>query len=79
MISQSEADHQLYLSRRKYALDEQSRRADSLWTRIIIGRIQSLESQLGLPETRVEQLDALMMDDLRRMEAELKAKLANRS
>ena len=79
MISQSEADHQLYLSRRKYSLDEQSRRADGIWTGIIIGRIQLLQSQLGLEETPVEKLDALAMEDLRRIEAELKAKLANRS
>ena len=80
MISQSEADHQTYLSRRKYALDEQSRRADGIWTGVIIGRIQLMQSQLGLPETSAEELDArTTMDDLRRLEAELKAKLANRS
>jgi len=51
MISLNEADHQLYLSRRKYSLDEQSRRYDAISEGIEIGliasRIQSLESLLG--------------------------------
>jgi predicted transposase/invertase (TIGR01784 family) len=79
MISLSEADHELYLDRRKFWLDEQSRREEGFLSGIAVGRIQLLQSQLGLEETPAEQLDALAMDDLRRLEAELKAKLANRS
>ncbi len=83
MISQSEADHQLYLSRRKYSLDEQSRRYDAISEGIEIGliasRIQSLESLLGRGPTPIEQLRMHNTDELARIEAELKAKLANRS
>ena len=79
MISLSEADHELYLDRRKFWLDEQSRREEGFLSGVAVGRIQSLQSQLGLEETPVKELDALAMDDLRRLEAELKAKLANRS
>ena len=87
MISQSEADRELYLSRRKYALDEQSRRYDAISEGISIGieigliasRIHSLETLLGREPTPIEQLRLHSTDELRRIEAELKAKLANRS
>lgn len=79
MISQSEADRELYLSRRKYALDEQSFRAEGYSAGFAVGRIQLLESLLGLEPTPSEQLNARSINELHRIEAELKAKLANRS
>ena len=79
MISQSEVDHQHYLSRRKQWLDQQSFRAEGYSTGFAVGRIQLLESQLGLEPTPNEQLDALELRKLHQIEAELKAKLANRS
>ncbi len=79
MISLNEADHQRYLSRRKQYLDEQSFRAESYSTGFAVGRIQLLESLLGLESTPSEKLDALQVKELLRIEAELKAKLANRS
>ncbi|MFM9965455.1 MAG: PD-(D/E)XK nuclease family transposase [Planctomycetaceae bacterium] len=57
MISVNEADHELYLSRRKYLLDEQSRREEGLEEGlskgVIQGRIQMLESLLGLAHRRL--------------------------
>lgn len=79
MISLNDADRELYRSRRKQALDEFSRRAESFSTGRLVGRIQLLQSLLGQEETSAAQLDALAIDDLRQMELELKVQLANRS
>ena len=91
MISQSEADHQQYLSRRKHWLDEQSFRAESRregkaeghtegrTEGVILGRVQVYESWLGREPTPIAQLEQCSVDELLQMEAELKAKLANRS
>ena len=46
---------------------------------LIIGRIQLLESLLNRPTSPVHQFDAQSLDELQRIEAELKANLANRS
>ncbi|MCX7421616.1 MAG: hypothetical protein NT013_19005 [Planctomycetia bacterium] len=87
MISLTEADHERYLSRRKYWLDEQSRRAEGRAEGhaegrtegraegVVIGRIQVLESLLGLAPSLIEQFDARSVDELLRVEAELQAKL----
>ena len=78
MISLNEANHELYLERSKLSRDEQSRRADTLFEGALIGRIQSLESFLGREPTPIEELDRKRMVELKKLEADLKAELANR-
>lgn len=87
MISQSEIDHQQYLSRRKKFLDDNSFRAQSRREGhaeghaegFVHGRIQLLESLLGLNPTPIEQLEALPLNELKQLEVDLQSQLANRS
>ena len=46
---------------------------------VVIARIQTLESLLGLAISPVGQFSTRHLDELLQIEAELKAKLANRS
>ena len=46
---------------------------------LIRGRIQMLESLLGLASSPIMKVGSQSLDELLRIEAELKAKLANRS
>ncbi len=46
---------------------------------IILGRIQVLESLLGLASSPITKVDSRTTDELRQIEADLKAQLANRS
>ena len=82
MISLNEADHDLYESRLKYWRDDQARmaeqREEGFSKGFVLGRIQLLESLLGMASSPIGQFDSLSMDELLRMEADLKAKLANR-
>ena len=90
MISLNEADHELYRARRKQALDERSLRYDAISEGkeigieigieigLIASRIHSLEALLGREPTPVAQLRLRTTDELLRIEAELKAKLADR-
>jgi predicted transposase/invertase (TIGR01784 family) len=79
MINLNEADHELYQDRLKASRDERFRRNDTLAEGAMIGRIQSLESFLGREETPFEQLDKKRWIELKQLEADLKAELANRS
>ena len=86
MISQSEIDHQQYLSRRKKFLDDNSFRAQSRREGhaeghaegFVHGRIQLLESLLGLDPTPIEQLETLPLNELKQLEVDLQSQLANR-
>ena len=83
MITLNEADHELYESRLKYWRDEQARlaeqRAEGRQEGVILGRIQMLESLLGLPSSPISQVDSQSIDELLRIEAELKAKWAKQT
>ena len=79
MISLNEADRELYQERLKASRDLQSYRADTLYEGALIGRIQLLQSLLGREPTPMEQLDLKRMIELKQLEADLKAELANRS
>ena len=79
MVTQEERERAYELERLKGLRDEKAGRADAFAEGVLHGRIDVLESVLGLEKTPVEQLEALSWEELRRIEAELKAKLANRS
>ena len=79
MVTQEERERAYESERLKGLRDAHARRADAFAEGVLLGRIEAFESVLGLEKTPVEQLEALSWEELRRREAELKAKLANRS
>ena len=79
MVTPEERERAYELERLKGLRDKQAFRADAFAEGVLLGRIEAFESILGLEKTPAEQLEALSWEELRRREAELKAKLANRS
>ena len=94
MISLNETDHELYESRLKYWRDDQARqteqraegraegrvegRVEGFSKGFVVGRIQLLESLLGLAQSPADRFDSRTIDELLQVEADLKAKLTPR-
>ena len=90
MISLNEADHELYESRVKHWRDDQACLAEQreeglseglskgLSKGVILGHIQMLESLLGLASSPIDLADSQSLEELLRIETDLKAKLATR-
>ncbi len=87
MISLNETDREAYRDRRMYLLDEQTRQWEAREEGLakgrdegfLMGRIQLYESLLGHSETPREQLEKRTLDELQKLEADLKRQMANRS